>query len=347
MDRILATHKMFPHALSDFSVPSITRSPSGNVIAGKNVNLTITLDNPGVAYTDEHLLVRVTTWPSGGAEIQLDSFLVLPFTGNKTMTRTVTMPSTLAEGNAFVFVYVDPMDRFLETVENNNVLAIAVPIVRCGNGVCSSGESCSSCAQDCGSCCGNGACSGTETCQSCSTDCGACGGCGDGWCVGSETAFSCPDDCGVELPPCFAAGTPITMADGTTKPIEEVIVGDKVLSYDPERGELVTGEVVHTLVHPESERLVVINGSLVTTSEHRFYVDGAWIPAEELDAGSPLLAIASATDAAAPLATRVSSVGQIEAREGRITTYNFEVARWHDYFAGGVLVHNIKNDPDF
>ena len=47
--------------------------------------------------------------------------------------------------------------------------------------------------------------------------------------MGSETAYSCPDDCGVELPPCFAAGTPITMADGTTKPIEEVTVGDKVL----------------------------------------------------------------------------------------------------------------------
>lgn len=49
----------------------------------------------------------------------------------------------------------------------------------CGNGSCESGETCSSCASDCGSCgpvCGDGTCNGTETCSSCSSDCGACSG---------------------------------------------------------------------------------------------------------------------------------------------------------------------------
>src|SRR5262245_2400686 len=48
---------------------------------------------------------------------------------------------------------------------------------------------------------------------------------------------TCPD---TNPPPkgCFLAGTPITMADGTTKPIEEIQVGDVVLAYDKVTGEM-------------------------------------------------------------------------------------------------------------
>ncbi|MFH2062914.1 MAG: M23 family metallopeptidase [bacterium] len=47
----------------------------------------------------------------------------------------------------------------------------------CGDRTCDSGETCSSCARDCGTCpprCGDGSCNGTETCSSCARDCGAC-----------------------------------------------------------------------------------------------------------------------------------------------------------------------------
>ena len=49
----------------------------------------------------------------------------------------------------------------------------------CGNGVCGSDESCTSCSQDCGQCapvvtCGDGTCNGQEDCNSCSNDCGGC-----------------------------------------------------------------------------------------------------------------------------------------------------------------------------
>jgi hypothetical protein len=48
----------------------------------------------------------------------------------------------------------------------------------CGDGSCNGSETCSSCAQDCGSCtsCGDGSCNGSETCSSCAQDCGTCGG---------------------------------------------------------------------------------------------------------------------------------------------------------------------------
>jgi hypothetical protein len=70
----------------------------------------------------------------------------------------------------------------------------------CGDGKCESGETCSNCPMDCGDCakCGDGLCTAPEeNCQNCAPDCGACPGCGDGTCTPpNETCFSCPKDCG-------------------------------------------------------------------------------------------------------------------------------------------------------
>lgn len=71
----------------------------------------------------------------------------------------------------------------------------------CGNHTCAGGETCGSCAADCGACgavCGDHACNGGETCSSCEADCGACTGpkCGDHTCNNGETCTSCEGDCG-------------------------------------------------------------------------------------------------------------------------------------------------------
>src|SRR5262245_36451736 len=70
--------------------------------------------------------------------------------------------------------------------------------VGCGDGECLDGETCSSCAPDCGKCssCGNGKCDGSDTCGNCPEDCGLCETCGDHTCNGSEDCGSCPQDCG-------------------------------------------------------------------------------------------------------------------------------------------------------
>lgn len=67
----------------------------------------------------------------------------------------------------------------------------------CGNGVCESGETSTSCASDCGSTtvCGNGTCESGETTSNCPADCTAAAVCGDGVCQAPETSDSCPDDC--------------------------------------------------------------------------------------------------------------------------------------------------------
>jgi len=77
-------------------------------------------------------------------------------------------------------------------------------IAACGDGKCQKdlGESCQTCAPDCGTCpavCGNGACEPGEDCKACAKDCGQCSTCGDGKCDPSagESCKTCAGDCGV------------------------------------------------------------------------------------------------------------------------------------------------------
>src|SRR5262245_27692403 len=53
----------------------------------------------------------------------------------------------------------------------------------------------------------------------------------------------------------LAAGTPVRMYDGSSKWIEQVTVGDRVLSYSPERG-LVPGVVAAVSKRYDAHRLL-------------------------------------------------------------------------------------------
>lgn len=70
---------------------------------------------------------------------------------------------------------------------------------------------------------------------------------------------------------CFVAGTPILMADGNTKPIEEVAVGDVVASFDPQvqkgRGPLRAGRVTRTF---RNEQFTFSFLAMRVTPGHRF-----------------------------------------------------------------------------
>lgn len=137
---------------------------------------------------------------------------------------------------------------------------------------------------------------------------------------------------------CFVAGTLVKTPDGE-KPIEDVAVGDVVLSAEPSLGEQagtpLEAVVTQTFVREAPEVLDIhVGGDTITaTPEHPFWVvDEGWTAAGELTSGSALLTKDG-------LVVHVSS---IERRQGNFKVYNFEVADSHTYFVSpvGVLVHN-------
>ena len=135
---------------------------------------------------------------------------------------------------------------------------------------------------------------------------------------------------------CFVAGTLVTTEDGQ-EPIEEIEVGDKVLSEDETTGEVAVKTVTETYINETDELIhICVNGETISaTPTHPFYVDKlGWTLARSLRAGDVLVL------SNGELVT-VEWV-QHEILESPIKVYNFEVEEFHTYFVGecGVLVHN-------
>ncbi|MFF0437485.1 polymorphic toxin-type HINT domain-containing protein [Streptomyces sp. NPDC004327] len=143
---------------------------------------------------------------------------------------------------------------------------------------------------------------------------------------------------------CFLAGTLVLMADGTTKKIEDVRVGDKVLAQDPETGGEAGSRSVTQLIRTEgTKRLNKLtistpdgNAELTATAEHPFWSpsENMWISANNLKPGMTLRTNKGAT---------VRIQGNKSFTE-YVKTYNFTVDELHTYYvlAGStpVLVHN-------
>ncbi|MBT2487693.1 hypothetical protein J7E96_03905 [Streptomyces sp. ISL-96] len=150
----------------------------------------------------------------------------------------------------------------------------------------------------------------------------------------------------------FVPGTLVLMGDGTTKPIEDVKAGDKVLATDPETGRTRIREVTATREDTAQKDLVRVKvdtdgesggetAEITTTAGHPFWVPelGEWLDSTDLIAGQSL-----STGTGSQV--RISAV----TRESRpATVHNFTVAELHTYYvlAGStpVLVHNSTPCP--
>jgi hypothetical protein len=132
------------------------------------------------------------------------------------------------------------------------------------------------------------------------------------------------------------------MADGSTKPIEQVRVEDKVLSRDVRTGKVAAKRVLRTFLSqaPATVALNVGGERIVSTPNHPFYVEGkGFIPAGQLKLG------ASIVTRAGP-ALKLAGMEPVNAATAT-AVYNFEVEDFHTYFVGksGLWVHNLCDIP--
>jgi len=137
---------------------------------------------------------------------------------------------------------------------------------------------------------------------------------------------------------CFVAGTPITTKYGFL-PIEQIRVGDIVLSYN-ERTQLNEySQVLETMIHIVYEpiyTLVVENEILEVTGNHRLYIERnnqyLWLPVEEL----------TLSDKVRYANGKFQPIDGIFTELCAITVYNFEVSNNHNYYVGKskILAHN-------
>ncbi|WP_187645817.1 polymorphic toxin-type HINT domain-containing protein [Streptomyces sp. TRM49041] len=156
------------------------------------------------------------------------------------------------------------------------------------------------------------------------------------------------------LPPCpsrhsFPAGTHVLLGDYSTRPIEEIRVGDSVLASDPESGISGPRRVDATIRTPDDRNFTDIElsgahgGGLVTATDHHPFwseTKRSWINAADLTPNDSLRKPSGET-------VPVAKVNHWKARQD---AYDLTVNDLHTYYVVAdktpILVHNCSFDRD-
>jgi len=131
---------------------------------------------------------------------------------------------------------------------------------------------------------------------------------------------------------CFTANTLVLMANGSTKRIADIQLGDRLLGFDFNLGQTVTNTVTHTFQRRTNEYLH-LNGLEVTAS-HPFAVGrDAWLKAGELDVGQFVLGLNESVE-----------IGRKETISESVDVFTLTVETTHNYYVFDgqhhYLVHN-------
>jgi len=177
-----------------------------------------------------------------------------------------------------------------------------------------------------------------------------CGSCisGTGTCdPDTDSCCCCPDDTS-----CFPPGTKVLMSNGEERDIEDVEVGDSVLSYDEEKGMSAVAQVLE-LESPVRGHLCQLsfadNSFLKLTNEHPVWTDEGWksinpeatyeeggLIVGELEVGDDVIGYGG-------YGGKEKEIAEISCQSGIFQTYNLKkISKTHTFYADGVLVHNSK-----
>jgi hypothetical protein len=149
---------------------------------------------------------------------------------------------------------------------------------------------------------------------------------------------------------CFPAGTQVVMADGTTKAIEEVEIGDSVLADDPEDDKPITiGKgadvvtnytyfIVQTDVDQDGDG--TSDATFRSTRQHPFWTTNrGWVNAVDLAVGDAVVGTFGTT----------ASVVAVTVEATTCKTWNLSIEGTHTFFIedAGIqaLVHNTNPGP--
>ncbi|MEU3649890.1 RHS repeat-associated core domain-containing protein [Lentzea sp. NPDC034063] len=153
-----------------------------------------------------------------------------------------------------------------------------------------------------------------------------------------------PEACATGTKHSFPAGTRVLLADGTTKPIEEVQPGDTVVATEPRSGKSVSQQVFFTIRtdHDKSYLDVTVKAedgspaTITATDNHPFWsvTAGRWVDAGELRTGD-LLRTAAGT---------FVQITAVRAYTASQSTFDLTVNGTNTYYALAgatpLLVHN-------
>jgi Pretoxin HINT domain len=141
----------------------------------------------------------------------------------------------------------------------------------------------------------------------------------------------------------FTPDTQVVLADGTTKPLDKVTIGDKVKATDPSTGKTTPETVTTVWVNHDSDLMdltVVSNGKLTTihtTQDHLFWDDTRrqWVEVRDLAQGDRLKTD-DQTTVTVDTQTKVPTSADM---------WDLTVATTHDFYVvttplTAVLVHN-------
>jgi len=146
------------------------------------------------------------------------------------------------------------------------------------------------------------------------------------------SAFAARMEQAMNMCDCLAKGTPVWTELGPV-PIERIQVGDRVLSQDPETGELAYKPVLQTTIRPTGTvfKLQLGDETIEANGGHRFWVTGqGWSKTRELEPGARLQRAAETQ--------KIRSLDEGDAQP----TYNLIVADFHTYFVASakILAHD-------
>jgi|GEM_PF-1503414 len=140
---------------------------------------------------------------------------------------------------------------------------------------------------------------------------------------------------------CLAAGTKVLLADGKTKMVEKLLVGDILLGLNGAKN-----KVLDVGVMPKQDRKIYSfnGGDYFVTADHPFSTKTGWAAidpklAQEMHSGMKVEKL----DVGSELVTRtgIVHIDKIDFKAFKDSVvYNPQLDGSHDYYADGFLVHN-------